>query len=127
MKTLCPPFCHQIESNPPFSFNILRYWLAPEYHGKGLMAKALKMMLYRISVVEAGKRKFNSFAFVDNWASRRTLEKVGFVVQDDMSRSIVKYGTTIPQWVLRLYLTEEDVERWGKETIEAKPLPSLVH
>ncbi|KAF9297713.1 hypothetical protein BGZ88_009252 [Linnemannia elongata] len=102
------------------------YWLAPEYHGQGLMAKALKMMLYRVSVTECGKRKFNSFAFEGNWASRRTLEKVGFVVQEDMNRSIVKYGKTIPQWVLRLYLTEEDVKRWEKETLEATPLPSLV-
>lgn len=90
------------------------------------MAKALKMMLYRVSVTECGKRKFNSFAFEGNWASRRTLEKVGFVVQEDMTRSIVKYGKTIPQWVLRLYLTEEDVKRWEKETLEATPLPSLV-
>lgn len=87
------------------------------------MAKALKMIIYRISVVEAGKLKFNSFVFLDKWASRRTLEKVGFVVQEDMSRSIVKYGTTIPQWVLRLSLTEEEVERWCKETVEATPLP----
>ncbi|KAF8948236.1 hypothetical protein BGZ47_005870 [Haplosporangium gracile] len=48
------------------------YWLAAEYHGQGLMANALKMMLYRVSVIECGKRKFNSFAFEGNWASRRT-------------------------------------------------------
>ncbi|KAF9131130.1 hypothetical protein BGX30_013214 [Mortierella sp. GBA39] len=82
-------------------------------------------MLYRVSVIECGKRKFNSFAFEGNWASRRTLEKVVFVVQKDMTHSIVKYGKMIPQWGPRLCLTEEDAERWEKKTLEAIPLPSI--
>ncbi|KAF9089207.1 hypothetical protein BGX23_006856 [Mortierella sp. AD031] len=101
------------------------YWLAPEYHGQGLMAKALRMMLYRVSMVEVGKRKFNSHAFVGNWASRKSMEKIGFVVQEDMKRSGVKDGKEIQMWVLRLYLTDEDVANWDVVP-EATPLLSLV-
>ncbi|KAF9549043.1 hypothetical protein EC957_005035 [Mortierella hygrophila] len=102
------------------------YWLAQEYHGQGIMAKALKMMLYRVSVIECGKRQVNLFVFKGNWASRRTLEKVGFVVQKDMAYSVVKYGKMVPQWGFHLYLKREDVERWKKETLEVTPLPSIV-
>ncbi|KAF9929016.1 hypothetical protein FBU30_001925 [Linnemannia zychae] len=97
------------------------YWLAPAYHGHGLMSKALKLMLYKVSLIEVGKRKFNSFVFKGNWASRRTMEKIGFVTQEDLSRTIIKNGEEIQQWVLRLYVTDEDVIKWGKEITEAKP------
>ncbi|KAF8975982.1 hypothetical protein BGZ46_008677 [Entomortierella lignicola] len=101
------------------------FWLAPEYHGQGLMAKALKMMLRKVSIDEIGKRKFNSHAFVGNWASRRTMEKAGFVFQPDIQKSNVKYGKVFHLWVFRLYLTDEDVQ--NLEVIEeATPLPSLI-
>ncbi|KAF9912514.1 hypothetical protein EC991_010601 [Linnemannia zychae] len=114
------------ESDDILSGDDIGYWLAPEYHGQGLMAKALKMMLYRVSLTEVGKRKFNAHAFLGNWASRNTLEKVGFVVQEDIHGTIVRDGIEILRWVLRLYMTDEDVARWGEEICEATPLPSLL-
>ncbi|KAG0276786.1 hypothetical protein BGZ95_007041 [Linnemannia exigua] len=107
------------------------YWLSPEYHGQGLMSKALRMMLHRVSMVEVGKRKFNAHAFLGNHASRRTMEKIGFVVQQEADEEgkklqrAVKNGEEIPMWSLRLYVTDEDVERW-EVVPEATPLPSLV-
>ncbi|KAG0217750.1 acyl-CoA N-acyltransferase [Mortierella sp. GBAus27b] len=101
------------------------YWLAPEYHGKGLMAKALKIVLKRIPIDEIGKRKFNAHAFVGNMASRRTMEKVGFVIQSDIEKTKTKDDREVKLWTLRLYLTEEDVA--NMEVVpEATPLPSLV-
>ncbi|KAG0002707.1 hypothetical protein BGZ65_002395 [Modicella reniformis] len=101
------------------------YWLAPEYRGQGLMAKALKMMLRKISIDQVGKRKFNGHAFEGNWASRRTMEKAGFVFQPDIQKIVFKDGKEIKIWTLRLYLTEEDIA--NLEIIpEATPLPSLV-
>ncbi|KAG0274774.1 hypothetical protein BGZ95_009483 [Linnemannia exigua] len=114
------------ESDDVLEGDDIGYWLAPDYRGLGLMAKALKIMLYRVSVVEVGKRKFNAHAFVGNYASRKTLEKVGFVVQENMSGTIVKDGKEIPRWVLRLYLTDEDVARWGEEIHKATPIPLVV-
>ncbi|KAI8606506.1 acyl-CoA N-acyltransferase [Dissophora ornata] len=100
------------------------YWLAPEYHGQGLMAKALKMMLRKVSIDEVGKRKFNSHAFEGNWASRRTLEKAGFVYQPDLEKTVVKDGKDINIWVFRMTLTDEDIAKQGA-IAEATPAPSL--
>ncbi|OAQ29022.1 acyl-CoA N-acyltransferase [Linnemannia elongata AG-77] len=103
------------------------YWLAPEYHGQGLMSKAVRLLLHRISMVEVGKRKFNAHAFIGNYASRRILEKTGFVVQEgeEWEKTIVKNGKEIRMWVLRLTVSDEDVEKW-ELVEEAKPLDSLV-
>ncbi|KAF9132765.1 hypothetical protein BGW39_011347 [Mortierella sp. 14UC] len=107
------------------------YWLAPEYHGQGLMSKALRMMLHRVSMVEVGKRKFNAHAFLGNYGSRRIMEKIGFVVQQEADEEgkklqrVVKNGAEIAMWTLRLYVTDEDVERW-EVVPEATPLASLV-
>ncbi|KAG0201457.1 hypothetical protein BGX28_005710 [Mortierella sp. GBA30] len=101
------------------------YWLAPEYHGQGMMAKALKLLLQEVSIKEVGKRKFNSHAFPGNWASRRTMEKAGFVYQPQLSQKVVKDGKEIDLWVLRLYLTEEDIAK-REVIVEATPSPSLV-
>lgn len=89
-----------------------RYWLDPKYHGHGLMAKALKMMLKRVSIDEVGKRKFNAHAFEGNWASRRTLEKAGFVIQPDIHVTRVKDGKEINLWTMRLFLTEKDAANY---------------
>lgn len=102
----------------------LRYWLSPDYHGQGIMTKALKLVMQEISIKEVGKRNYNSAANVGNWASRRTMEKAGFVVQPDI-RIGHKDGVEVPQWRLRLYLTDETLTT--REVVaEATPLSSLV-
>ncbi|KAF9320591.1 hypothetical protein BG003_005563 [Podila horticola] len=101
------------------------YWLSPEYRGQGIITKAVKIMLQDVAIKELGKRKFNAHAFHDNWASRRILEKAGFVHQPDREASVVKGGQTIKMWVFRMYLNEEDIA--NREVVEeAVPLPSLV-
>ncbi|KAF9575685.1 hypothetical protein EC968_002249 [Mortierella alpina] len=101
------------------------YWLAPEYHGQGLMAKALKLLLQEVPIKEVGKRKFNGHVFVGNWASRKTMEKAGFVHQPHLTDTATRNGEKIDMWVMRLYLTEEDVAK-REVMVEAVPLPSLV-
>ncbi|KAG0046983.1 hypothetical protein BGZ83_007865 [Gryganskiella cystojenkinii] len=98
-----------------------RYWLAPEYHGQGIMAKALNLMLQEISIKEVGKRKYNSTAFVGNWASRKTMEKAGFVVQPELKIS-KKDGVDREMWRLRLYLTDEHLAT-REVAVEATPSP----
>ncbi|KAF9107210.1 hypothetical protein BGX27_008843 [Mortierella sp. AM989] len=98
------------------------YWLAPEYHGQGLMAKALKMILRKVSIDAVGKRKFNAHTFEGNWASRKTLEKAGFVYHPEIQRKILKDDREVSLWVFRLYLTDEDIEK-QEVVVEATPLP----
>lgn len=101
------------------------YWLSPEYHGQGIMTKALKLMLQEVSIKEVGKRKITGHAHVGNWASRRTMEKAGFVNYPELETITIKDGKEIPTWTLRLILTEEDLDQ--REVVEeAVPLPSLV-
>ncbi|KAG0355599.1 acyl-CoA N-acyltransferase [Gamsiella multidivaricata] len=100
------------------------YWLDPEYHGQGLMAKALGLLLQEVSIKEVGKRKFNACAFEGNWSSRRTMEKLGFKIQPDIKRKAEKFGEEVHLWTFQLILTEEEVAQ--RETfVEATPLPSL--
>ncbi|KAF9183734.1 hypothetical protein BGZ51_003838 [Haplosporangium sp. Z 767] len=102
------------------------YWLAPEYHRQGLMAKALKLMLQEVSINKVGKRKFNATVFEGNWASRKTLEKAGFVYQPDIHKKAVKAGKELNLWIFRLVLTDEDIAQ--REVImQATPLPSLAY
>ncbi|KAF9581673.1 hypothetical protein BGW38_001221 [Lunasporangiospora selenospora] len=101
------------------------YWLDPAYHGQGLMSKALQWILLEIGIKQGGKRKFNSHAFMGNWASRRTMEKAGFVYQPDLKKEYVKDGETIHAWRFRFYLTEEDVVNL-QVIEEAKPDPTLL-
>ncbi|KAI1317415.1 hypothetical protein EDD11_008479 [Mortierella claussenii] len=102
------------------------YWLAPEYHGQGLMSKALRLMLHRVSMLEVGKRKFNAHVCLGNVASRRVLEKAGFkILKKEKHTTVVKNGVEMPLWTLRLYVTDEEVENWQVES-EATPLASLV-
>ncbi|KAG0235454.1 hypothetical protein BGW42_005240 [Actinomortierella wolfii] len=100
------------------------YWLSPDYQGKGLMARAAKLLIQEISIGKFGKRKFNAFAFEGNWASRRTLEKIGMIYCPDMGKTIVKHGVSIPCWRLRMFLSDEDVAK--REKMEwAIPAPHL--
>ncbi|KAG0333785.1 hypothetical protein BG000_008874 [Podila horticola] len=103
----------------------LGYWLSPEYQGQGIMAKALKLVLQEVSIKEVGKRKFNGRAHVGNWASRRTMEKAGFVHYPELETTTIKDGKEVPTWTLKLIVTEEDLAR--REVVEeAVPFPSLV-
>ncbi|KAF9911930.1 hypothetical protein EC991_001836 [Linnemannia zychae] len=102
------------------------YWLAPEYHGLGIMSKALRLLLHRVSMLELGKRKFNAFVCLGNIPSRRVLEKAGFkILEKEKNTTVVKNGVEMPLWTLRLYVTDEEVGNWQVEP-EAMPLASLV-
>ena len=89
------------------------------------MAKALKLLLQEVANKEVGKRKFNGHVLAGNWASRKTMEKAGFVHQPHMTEKVTRHGEEIDKWTMRLYLTEEDVSK-REIMVEASPLPSLV-
>ncbi|KAF9428424.1 hypothetical protein BGZ94_002443 [Podila epigama] len=111
------------ESDENLDGGDIGYWLAPEYHGKGLVAKALGLLLQEVSIKEVGKRKFNARAFQGNWASRKTMEKVGFVFHEEILLKN-RAGEMVPSWTMRLVLTDEDLAR--REVLEqATPLPEL--
>lgn len=67
------------------------YWLGERYWGRGIVSEALTL------VTSDAFDRFNilrlfALPFADNAASRRVLEKAGYVCEGIMQRSSVKYG-----------------------------------
>ena len=65
---------HRASTHEPFE---LGYWLAPEAWNKGYVTEAAGRLLD--ALIEKGERAFTSGYFVDNPASGRVLEKLGFM------------------------------------------------
>lgn len=84
----------------------LGYWLAPALWGKGLMTEAASAVV-RFAFEKIGLHKVATRCFVDNTASRRVIEKVGFRfvgrAEDDVWRdgrwiTQLLYEMTSPEW-----------------------------
>jgi ribosomal-protein-alanine N-acetyltransferase len=84
----------------------LGYWLAPALWGKGMMTEAANAVV-RFGFEQIGLHKITTRCFVDNTASRRVIEKVGFRfvgrAEDDVWRegrwiTQLVYELTSPEW-----------------------------
>ncbi len=84
----------------------LGYWLAPALWGKGFMTEAATAVV-RFAFETIGLHKVTTTCFVDNHASRRVIEKVGFRfvgrAEDDLWRdgrwiTHLCYELTSPEW-----------------------------
>lgn len=69
----------------------LGYWLSPQFWGKGIMSRAVRQI---VGEVFSGSDLVRIFAesFADNAASRRVLEKCGFVLEGVLRQSVYKAG-----------------------------------
>lgn len=84
----------------------LGYWLAPALWNKGLMTEAASAVM-RFAFEKLGLHKVTTRCFVDNAASRRVIEKVGFRfvgrAEEDVWRDTrwitqLLYEMTAPEW-----------------------------
>lgn len=84
----------------------LGYWLAPPLWNKGLMTEAASAVV-RFAFDTIGLHKITTRCFVDNTASRRVIEKVGFrfvgraeddVFKDGRWITHLLYELTAPEW-----------------------------
>jgi [ribosomal protein S5]-alanine N-acetyltransferase len=84
----------------------LGYWIAPQVWNKGLMTEAATAAV-RCGFETIGLHKITTRCFVDNTASRRVIEKVGFRfvgrAEDDVWRegrwtTQLLYELTSPEW-----------------------------
>lgn len=77
----------------------LGYWLAKEHRGKGIMPKAVQLM------VELGFRTFPEIVriyatpFGSNTASQRVLEKAGFTLEAKLTGTLFKAGRFEDEWI----------------------------
>ena len=67
------------------------YWLAEEYWGRGIVPAAVQQMC-RIAFEERGMERVHAEVFAPNRASRRVLEKCGFVCEGVLKNSVYKNG-----------------------------------
>ncbi len=67
------------------------YWLGEEYWGQGIVSSALKGLLdYGFNNLKL--ERIYATPFDHNVASRKVLEKNGFILEGIMRRSVMKYG-----------------------------------
>ncbi|MEK6901288.1 MAG: GNAT family N-acetyltransferase [Nanoarchaeota archaeon] len=84
----------------------LGYWLAKEFWGKGMMTKAASAVV-RFGFEELGLHRIYVIHFEENVASRRVIEKLGFVLEGkereaiyrfEQWHTLYKYGLLEEEW-----------------------------
>ena len=83
------------------------YWLGREHWGRGIVTEAVRMATAH-AFRHLGLRRVFAVPFARNDASRRVLEKVGYVREGTMRRSAIKDGELLDQY---LYAAYDD--RWS--------------
>ncbi|KIY52281.1 hypothetical protein FISHEDRAFT_69972 [Fistulina hepatica ATCC 64428] len=78
-------------SDPDIVWTIGNY-LAPEYHGKGIMTDALRTVMQKWAIPRMGVRKILATAYLGNRGSARVFEKNGYTKTRDVIVPDAKYG-----------------------------------
>ena len=74
------------------------YWLGRRFWNRGVVTDALRAATgYAFS--ELGMHRVFAMPFVQNAASRRVLEKAGYVLEGRLLHSAVKAGALLDQWL----------------------------
>ena len=76
----------------------LGYWLAPAFHGKGIMTRAVGEMVAHGFATLPVHRIF-ARPFSNNPASMRVLEKAGFVLEARLQGTILKRGEVLDELI----------------------------
>jgi RimJ/RimL family protein N-acetyltransferase len=74
------------------------YWLAPEGRGRGLMTRAVRLVS-AWAVDELGVTRIDWFALTANPASRRVVERCGYVVEGVIRRGALLRGARQDHWI----------------------------
>lgn len=69
----------------------IAYWLNSKYRGKGIMTRVIKMVAETL-FLEYGMHRIWARPFEQNRASRKVLEKSGFVYEGTLRESVYKDG-----------------------------------
>ncbi len=85
----------------------LGYWLAKPFWGKGIVSKAIPML-----VAEAFERldisRIFACPFHTNKASHRVLEKAGFRLEAVLEKSVFKNGEYLDEWIYAISKPKTD-------------------
>jgi RimJ/RimL family protein N-acetyltransferase len=72
------------------------YWLGEQVWGRGIATEALAAVT-RYAIEEHGLTRLFALPFAYNTASRRVLEKAGYVLEARLHRSAIKDGAVVDQ------------------------------
>ena len=86
----------------------LGYWIAEPYWGKGVTTKAVGMIVAR-GFGDFPIERIYAMPFANNTASRRVLEKNGFVMEGRLRGSIYKNGELIDSYMYALLRDEWEI------------------
>ena len=73
------------------------YWLAEPFWGRGIATEAL-VAVTGYAIETHGFTRLFAVPFASNHASRRVLEKAGYVLEGRLRRSAIKDGHIVDQW-----------------------------
>ncbi len=94
----------------------LGYVFAKPWHGRGYATESVGAMVGHGFAHRAMERCFGN-VFVGNTASRRVMEKLGFLYEGTARRATLKRGVWKDEWILAI--TRPDWEgRWGDKVTE---------
>ena len=92
--SLCP-----VDNNPHIVD--IGFAFAVASHGKGYATEAMGALVDEAFKLRGAERIFGK-AFVGNEASRRVMEKLGFVCEGTLRRRACKRGTWLDEWLLAI-------------------------
>lgn len=75
------------------------YWLTPEHWGKGIISRSIPVMINKGFEMYDITRIF-ARVFGNNPASRRVLEKNGFVMEAELKGTLFKNNEFLDEWIL---------------------------
>lgn len=77
------------------------FWIARDFHGQGLGTKVVKELLdYSFNYLQLDA--VEAFVFLGNLASKKVLEKNGFVLQGIEKERVLKNGQKIDEWKFQI-------------------------
>jgi [ribosomal protein S5]-alanine N-acetyltransferase len=105
---------HKDEDEKP-TFRSLGYVLHPKFHGQGLMTEAAKaLIIYAFDQTDT--LMIGCGHFTDNLASKRVIEKCGFIYQKDIEKDFNLFGfkvkKTCAEYALTIDMYKENRILW---------------
>ncbi len=118
-----PSFAGSISLRLPFYPDSadVGYWLGVPYWDRGYMTEAIGLICY-FAFCCLDTVRVSSTVFADNFASRRALEKNGFIIDGHLRRDVFKYGV----WKDTFFLTLLS-EGWRECHIEPVSIRLIPH
>lgn len=83
----------------------LGYWLGEPFWGRGIMTQVVRAVVAQ-AFARLPLERIEAFAFANNPASPRVLEKAGFTREGYLRRNVIKHGEVLDSFLYAILRTE---------------------